>query len=109
MGCCWQRPDVERPFHLDNWGSGWSQVAQQKKANPEDDVAELAPVWDNSVGWGSFVAVSTNLRYQAVGAFEERVIVSHYFHGLHHNPRGCIFLSKTNDSISTPCHWTWEL
>ncbi|KAK9841509.1 hypothetical protein WJX74_006985 [Apatococcus lobatus] len=50
-------------------------VAQQQKHEPaDDDRKELAPVWDNSVGWGSFVAVSTNIRYQAVGAFEERVL-----------------------------------
>ena len=52
------------------------QVAQQQKNEPADaEEKQLAPVWDNSVGWGSFVAVSTNIRYQAVGAFEERVLV----------------------------------
>ncbi|KAK9856473.1 hypothetical protein WJX84_010320 [Apatococcus fuscideae] len=49
-------------------------VAQQQKSHPaEAGGKQLAPVWDNSLGWGSFVAVSTNLRYQTVGAIEERV------------------------------------
>lgn len=56
-----------------SWGL---QVAQQQKNEPADaEEKQLAPVWDNSVGWGSFVAISTNIRYQAVGAFEERVLV----------------------------------
>jgi Protein RETICULATA-related len=37
---------------------------------------ELAPVLENSIGWGSFVGVSSNSRYQIVGAIEERLLVS---------------------------------
>ncbi|KAL3155755.1 hypothetical protein ABBQ32_012772 [Trebouxia sp. C0010 RCD-2024] len=35
---------------------------------------ELAPVLDNSIAWGGFVATSTNVRYQTVNAFEERAL-----------------------------------
>ena len=30
------------------------------------DTSALAPVWDNSVQWGNFMGVSSNLRYQLV-------------------------------------------
>ncbi len=41
----------------------------------EDPVKELAPVWDNSVAWGGFMATSANLRYQLVNGIEDRVLV----------------------------------
>ena len=36
----------------------------------------MAPVLDNSIAWGGFVATSTNVRYQLVNGFEERALVS---------------------------------
>lgn len=61
---------------------GWSvQVDRSRAQNPqvkaEGDAPdkELAPVLDNSIAWGGFVATSTNLRYQTVNAFEERALV----------------------------------
>lgn len=41
----------------------------------EDPEKELAPVWDNSIAWGGFMATSANLRYQLVNGFEDRVLV----------------------------------
>ena len=41
------------------------------------DDAALAPVLDNSLGWGAFMATSANVRYQAINAFEERFLVRH--------------------------------
>lgn len=35
----------------------------------------LAPVLDNSLGWGSFMLVSSNTRYQIVNTLEERLLV----------------------------------
>jgi len=46
------------------------------KAEGEEADKELAPVLDNSIAWGGFVASSTNLRYQLVNGFEERALVS---------------------------------
>lgn len=36
---------------------------------------ELAPVLDNSFAWGSFMAISSNPRYQVVNGLEVRVLV----------------------------------
>ena len=36
---------------------------------------ELAPVWDNSIAWGGFMATSANLRYQLVNGIEDRLLV----------------------------------
>ena len=47
----------------------------QGKADAAAPDKELAPVLDNSIAWGGFVATSTNLRYQTVNAFEERALV----------------------------------
>lgn len=41
----------------------------------EDPEKELAPVLENSIAWGGFMATSANLRYQLVNGFEERVLV----------------------------------
>lgn len=61
---------------------GWSvQVDRSRAQNPQvkadgdEPDKELAPVLDNSIAWGGFVATSTNLRYQTVNAFEERALV----------------------------------
>lgn len=61
---------------------GWSlQVDRSRAQNPQVKAEgaapdkELAPVLDNSIAWGGFVATSTNLRYQTVNAFEERALV----------------------------------
>ena len=51
------------------------QLANPKKAG-EEPYKPLAPVLENSTGWGGFVAVSTNLRYQLVNGIEERGLVS---------------------------------
>lgn len=41
----------------------------------EEPGKELAPVWDNSVAWGGFMATSANLRYQLVNGIEDRILV----------------------------------
>ena len=55
------------------------QVEQRQLANPKKDGEEpykpLAPVLDNSIAWGAFVAASTNIRYQLVNGIEERGLV----------------------------------
>lgn len=57
------------------------QVDRSRAQNPQVKAEgaapdkELAPVLDNSIAWGGFVATSTNLRYQTVNAFEERALV----------------------------------
>lgn len=60
-------------------GHVWLQVERSRaksgiKAQAGDK--ELAPVLDNSLAWGGFVATSTNVRYQLVNGFEERALVS---------------------------------
>ena len=55
------------------------QVERQQLANPknkgEEPYKPLAPVLENSVNWGGFMALSTNIRYQAVNGFEDRLLV----------------------------------
>lgn len=46
----------------------------ESKASADDKV-ELAPVLDNSLGWGSFMALSSNIRYQTLNCIEENVLV----------------------------------
>lgn len=36
---------------------------------------DLAPVLQNSLAWGGFLAVSSNTRYQIVAGVEERILV----------------------------------
>ncbi len=42
---------------------------------------ELAPVWDNSIAWGGFMATSANLRYQLVNGIEDRLLVCTHLSG----------------------------
>ncbi len=55
------------------------QVERQQIANPKGEGEEpyrpLAPVLENSVNWGGFMALSTNIRYQVVNGFEDRILV----------------------------------
>lgn len=52
------------------------QVEAQEKRSGVRAEKQLAPVLNNSIGWGSFVAVSSNSRYQIIAGIEERVLVS---------------------------------
>jgi hypothetical protein len=38
------------------------------------DTSAMAGVWDNSVQWGNFMGVSSNLRYQLVNGWEARLL-----------------------------------
>lgn len=49
----------------------WLQVERQP--NAKGDI-HMAPVLDNSLGFGSFMAVSSTLRYQTVNCLEERIL-----------------------------------
>lgn len=55
------------------------QIEKQQLANPKKEGEEpykpLAPVLENSVVWGGFMGLSTNLRYQLVNGFEDRILV----------------------------------
>ena len=51
------------------------QVEKQQRLDPKPDYKPLAPVLDNSAIWGTFMAVSTNLRYQLVNCIEDRGLV----------------------------------
>ena len=58
------------------------QIEKQQLANPKKEGEEpykpLAPVLENSVVWGGFMGLSTNLRYQLLNGFEERLLVTHH-------------------------------
>lgn len=60
----------------------WVPQVERSRAKsgikPEEGDKELAPVLDNSIAWGGFVATSTNVRYQLVNGFEERGLVCHF-------------------------------
>ena len=56
------------------------QVGMQEKSSGVRAEKQLAPVLDNSVAWGGFVAVSSNTRYQIIAGIEERVLVSAQSH-----------------------------
>eukprot|EP01024_Parvocaulis_polyphysoides_P027388 TRINITY_DN24847_c0_g2_i1.p1 TRINITY_DN24847_c0_g2~~TRINITY_DN24847_c0_g2_i1.p1 ORF type:complete len:356 (-),score=45.18 TRINITY_DN24847_c0_g2_i1:214-1281(-) len=52
-------------------------VERQKRLNPtksNENEKELAPVLDNSLAWGSFLAWNATTRYNLVNGFEEHVI-----------------------------------
>jgi len=51
------------------------QVDKQEAASGVRGDKALAPVLDNSLGWGSFMLVSSNTRYQIVNTLEERLLV----------------------------------
>lgn len=54
----------------------WWKFSQAKPLPPPPETAkELAPVLDNSLAWGSFMALSSNTRYQIVNGIEERIVV----------------------------------
>ena len=55
-------------------GRGGATARAKATAVFVDDAA-LAPVLDNSLGWGAFMATSANVRYQLINAFEERFLV----------------------------------
>ena len=55
-------------------GRGGAAARAKASAVFVDDAA-LAPVLDNSLGWGAFMATSANVRYQLINAFEERFLV----------------------------------
>ena len=75
---------LTRPHPNNETSFSWIQVDRSRaqsphvKAEGEEADKELAPVLDNSIAWGGFVASSTNLRYQLVNGFEERALVSNY-------------------------------
>lgn len=52
-------------------------MEEQRKKAPKGQQkdTELAPVLPNSLGWGSFMALSANSRYQIINGIEERVLV----------------------------------
>ena len=52
------------------------QVEMQEESSGVRAEKQLAPVLDNSVVWGSFVAISSNTRYQLIAGIEERILVS---------------------------------
>ncbi len=52
------------------------QVDRQEASTGVVSEKQLAPVLDNSLGWGSFMMVSSNTRYQVVATLEERLLVS---------------------------------
>ncbi|KAK9835413.1 hypothetical protein WJX81_007941 [Elliptochloris bilobata] len=54
-------------------GHGGAAARAAASAEFGEDAA-LAPVLDNSLGWGAFMATSANVRYQLVNAFEERFL-----------------------------------
>lgn len=56
-------------------GHSLTKVAVESRELAEgEDVPELAPVLDNSIGWATFMGVSSNLRYQTVNFLEESVL-----------------------------------
>ncbi|DBA68740.1 TPA: hypothetical protein ACH3X2_013437 [Trebouxia sp. C0005] len=73
------------------------------KAEGEEADKELAPVLDNSIAWGGFVASSTNLRYQLVNGFEERALDAYI-----RNPvlkSGLIFIIRFGNTFWGGAQW----
>lgn len=55
-------------------GHSFTKWAVESSVENAEEMPHLAPVLDNSIGWGSFMALSSNLRYQFVNGFEERLL-----------------------------------
>uniref|UniRef100_A0A7S0ZDE3 Uncharacterized protein n=1 Tax=Timspurckia oligopyrenoides TaxID=708627 RepID=A0A7S0ZDE3_9RHOD len=53
-------------------------VKMRATANADVPAQHLAPVLDNSIQWGLFLGLSSNLRYQLVNGFEDRFLSSLY-------------------------------
>lgn len=53
-------------------------VEEQRKSTPkgEEKPDELSPVLPTSLGWGSFMALSANTRYQLINGVEDRILES---------------------------------
>ncbi len=51
------------------------QVDRHERNTGEHAEKDLAPVLQNSLAWGGFLALSSNTRYQLVAGIEERVLV----------------------------------
>lgn len=49
-------------------------LERQEAASGEKSEKPLAPVLDNSLAWGGFMAASSNTRYQIVATLEERLL-----------------------------------
>lgn len=89
-------------------------MEREQLANPrkegEEPYKPLAPVLDNSLTWGGFMGLSTNLRYQLVNGIEERALVNlpptacgGPFHALVHSALPCAGLPG-GQPASEGCH-----
>lgn len=69
--------------HQGNWFSHRLNVSkvEMRPVDEKEEAVELAPVLENSLAWASFMAVSSNLRYQTVNCIEERLLVSPFLQG----------------------------
>ncbi|KAK9824347.1 hypothetical protein WJX72_009595 [[Myrmecia] bisecta] len=69
-------------------------------AGAHKDDKQLAPVLDNSLGWGGFMALSSNSRYQLVNGFEERV--------LNNGVKSVVtFLLRFGNTFVGGAQWVW--
>lgn len=55
-------------------GHSLTKWAVENQAKGLGKATHLAPVLDNSLGWGAFMGMSSNMRYQLVNGIEERVL-----------------------------------
>ncbi|BDA50342.1 Protein RETICULATA-RELATED 4, chloroplastic [Coccomyxa sp. Obi] len=71
----------------------------------EEPGKELAPVWDNSIAWGGFMATSANLRYQLVNGIEDRLLASLVPNKLANN--ALTVLMRFGNTALGSAHWIW--
>ncbi|EIE22915.1 hypothetical protein COCSUDRAFT_66452 [Coccomyxa subellipsoidea C-169] len=71
----------------------------------EDPVKELAPVWDNSVAWGGFMATSANLRYQLVNGIEDRILATLVPNKVLNNALTVVM--RFGNTCLGSAHWIW--
>ncbi|KAK9917652.1 hypothetical protein WJX75_006886 [Coccomyxa subellipsoidea] len=71
----------------------------------EEPGKELAPVWDNSVAWGGFMATSANLRYQLVNGIEDRILATIVPNKVLNN--ALTVLMRFGNTGLGSAHWIW--
>ncbi|KAK3285302.1 hypothetical protein CYMTET_7092 [Cymbomonas tetramitiformis] len=71
----------------------------------QEGAKELAPVWQNSFTWASFMVISSNLRYQLVNSIEERGLEKFVPAGIVRNSTQ--FVLRFGNCFAGGLQWVW--
>eukprot|EP00854_Cymbomonas_tetramitiformis_P002011 gene2011-2698_t len=94
----WQRAATVAVGH----GATVALVSMRPK---QEGAKELAPVWQNSFTWASFMVISSNLRYQLVNSIEERGLEKFVPAGIVRNSTQ--FVLRFGNCFAGGLQWVW--